>query len=151
MQNPARSTDATAKPARRDRFADARRIRPVLPDSEIRSLLAGWAGPPPMRVKLGGIELAALVLDTGRGFPVESVHVYARKGVAWHRLEHLPAKADGTWRYTVKAIRNVLTVEVDRLVALPGSPKGRSTVVAIGAENLRERYLRLPAEPLRSR
>jgi hypothetical protein len=135
----------TRRPAlnpKADPFADARRLRTVLTDPEFTALLREWKGAKPKRGKLLGIELAAFVLDTGPSYPVESVHIYARKGTTWHRIEHLPARIDGSWRYELQAGSREWTVDVLR--SERGKRTERATVARIGGDSLRERYLRLP-------
>jgi len=129
----------TPKP---DPFADARRLRPMLSAAEFAELMHAWNGAKPKRGKLLGIDLAAFVLDTGPTFTVESVHLYARKGAAWHRLEHLPARIDGSWRYELRVGPREWAVDVLR--SERGKPTERATVTRIGGDSLRERFLRLP-------
>ena len=105
-------------------------------------MLRGWTGAKPTRGKLLGIEITVFILDTGRETVMESVHAYARKGTTWHRIVHVPARIDGSWRYDVRTGPREWVIEVLRLG--PGGRRERETVARIGGDPLREQYLRLP-------
>lgn len=126
-----------------DLFAISRQFRPALDSRSFTDLLRGWAGSKPTRGKLLGIEITVFILDTGRETVMESVHAYARKGMTWHRIVHVPARIDGSWRYDVRTGPREWAINVLRLG--PGGKRERETVARIGGDSLREQYLRLPA------